>query len=244
MARDVTRLCALVPAAGGGTRAGLDAPKQYHAIAGKCVLAHTLDRLYDALAIDRVFVAIASDDDRYAAAIGTRPGVEPLPCGGLTRAATVANALTILASRCAEDDWILVHDAARPCVPQAALRRLVAAVEDDPVGGLLAVPVADTLKRGDGDAEPRIVRTESRDALWQAQTPQMFRYGLLARAYAAHDAAGATDDALVVERLAARGACAMPRLVAGSRANLKITWPEDFALAASILAAQAAGALA
>jgi len=234
----VTHLYAIVPAAGGGTRAGLDAPKQYHAIAGKTVLAHTLDRLYDALALDRVFVAIASDDDRYVAAIGSRPGVEPLPCGGATRAATVANALRILESRCGENDWILVHDAARPCVPADALRRLVSAVEDDAVGGLLAVPVADTLKRGDGDAEPRIARTEARDGLWQAQTPQMFRYGLLARAYAEHDAEGATDDALVVERLAARGVCAMPRLVAGSRANIKITWPEDFALAEAILAAQ------
>jgi len=234
----VTRRYALVPAAGGGIRAGLGAPKQYYTIGGQTVLAHTLDRLYDALALDRVFVAIAPDDDRYVAAIGTRPGVEPLPCGGLTRATTVANALRILASRCAEDDWILVHDAARPCVPADALRRLVAAVEDDEVGGLLAVPVADTLKRGDGDAEPRIARTEARDGLWQAQTPQMFRYGLLARAYAEHDAEGATDDALVVERLAARGVCAMPRLVAGSRANIKITWPEDFALAEAILAAQ------
>ena len=234
----MTRLYAIVPAAGGGTRAGLGAPKQYHAIAGKTVLAHTLDRLYDALALDRVFVAIAPDDDRYAGAIGTRPGVEPLPCGGVTRAATVTNALRILETRCAEDDWILVHDAARPCVPADALRRLVAAVEDDAVGGLLAVPVADTLKRGDGDAEPRIVRTEARDGLWQAQTPQTFRYGLLARAYAEHDAAGATDDALVVERLAARGLCAMPRLVTGSRANLKITWPEDFAIAEAILKAQ------
>jgi len=123
-------------------------------------------------------------------------------------------------------------------VPADALRRLVAAVEDDEVGGLLAVPVADTLKRGDGDPEPRIARTEARDMLWQAQTPQMFRYGLLARAYAEHDADGATDDALVVERLAARGVCAMPRLVTGSRANIKITWPEDFALAEAILAAQ------
>ena len=234
----MTRRYALVPAAGGGTRAGLGAPKQYFVIGGQCVLAHTLDRLHDALELDRVFVAIAPDDDRYVAAIGTRPGVEPLPCGGLTRATTVANALRVLAGRCADDDWILVHDAARPCVPADALRRLVREVEDDPVGGLLAVPVADTLKRGDGEGEPRILRTEARDALWQAQTPQMFRYGLLARAYAEHDAEGATDDALVVERLAARGACGMPRLVAGSRANLKITWPEDFAIAEAILASQ------
>jgi 2-C-methyl-D-erythritol 4-phosphate cytidylyltransferase len=235
----LTRRYALVPAAGGGTRAGAATPKQYHAIRGQPVLAHTLDRLTGALALDRVFVAIAPDDEHYAVAIGPRRGVEPLPCGGATRALTVANALVLLASRCRPDDWILVHDAARPCVPAEALNRLCEAVENDATGGLLAVPVADTLKRGDGDADPRVDRTEPRDRLWHAQTPQMFRYGVLARAYAAPGNADASDDALVVERLAELGSCAMPRLVAGSRANLKITWPEDFRLAESILASQA-----
>ncbi|MBK6803501.1 MAG: 2-C-methyl-D-erythritol 4-phosphate cytidylyltransferase [Betaproteobacteria bacterium] len=137
-------------------------------------------------------------------------------------------------------DWILVHDAARPCVPAEALQRLVDTLGGDPVGGLLAVPVADTLKHGDGAAdEPRVVRTEDRRQLWQAQTPQMFRYGVLQRACAEPGAIEATDESSLVERLAARGACTMPRLVIGSRANLKITWPEDFALAAAILAAQA-----
>jgi hypothetical protein len=111
----VTRRYALVPAAGGGIRAGLGAPKQYYTIGGQTVLAHTLDRLYDALALDRVFVAIAPDDDRYVAAIGSRPGVEPLPCGGLTRATTVANALRIpLRAALSAGSR---HDAARPCVP-------------------------------------------------------------------------------------------------------------------------------
>jgi len=235
----MSRLYALIPAAGGGSRAGLAVPKQYHALAGKPVLVRTIERLAASLPLAGTFVAIAPADEHYAAAIGARPGVEPLPCGGPTRAATVANALLILKSRCAPDDWILVHDAARPCVPVEALERLVEAVGGDPVGGLLAIPVADTLKHGDGDAEPRVVRTEDRRQLWQAQTPQMFRYGVLVRAYAAPDAADATDDSLVVERLAATGACGMPRLVAGSRANLKITWPEDFALAEAILVAQA-----
>ena len=234
----MTRRYALVPAAGGGTRSGRAVPKQYHPILGKPVLAHTLDRLASALALDGVFVAIAPDDERYAQAIGPRPGVEPLPCGGPTRATTIANALAILRSRCRADDWILVHDAARPCVPVGTLRDLVETLENDPVGGLTAVPVADTLKRGDGDAEPRVARTEARDALWQAQTPQMFRFGVLARAYASGGTADATDDALVVERLAATGACGMPRLVTGSRANLKITFPDDFGLAAAILEAQ------
>lgn len=233
------RLFALIPAAGGGTRTGLGLPKQYHAIAGRPVLAHTIDRLAAALPLSRTFVAIAPGDGHYASAIGARPGVEPLPCGGPTRSATVGNALAMLESRCVPGDWILVHDAARPCVPVEALRRLVLELGDDDVGGLLAMPVADTLKHGDGAPEPRVVRTEDRRQLWQAQTPQMFRYGVLAAAYAAPGADGATDDAQVVERLAARGACRMPRLVAGSRANLKITWSEDFALAAAILSAQA-----
>lgn len=237
----MSRLYALIPAGGGGTRAGLGVPKQYHAILGKPMLVHTIERLASALSFSGVFVAIAPGDEHYAVAVGARRGVEPLPCGGATRAATVANALAMLSSRCGIDDWILVHDAARPCVPVEALRRLVETLDGDSVGGLLAVPVADTLKHGDGSAEPRVVRTEDRRQLWQAQTPQMFRYGVLARAFREPGAAGVTDESAAVELLAARGACAMPRLVAGSRANLKVTWPEDFAIAAAILAAQAEG---
>lgn len=236
----MSRLYALIPAGGGGSRAGLAVPKQYHALLGKPMIVHTIERLASALPLAGMFVAIAPGDEHYARAIGTRPGVEPLPCGGPTRAATVANALAMLASRCASDDWILVHDAARPCVPVEALQRLVETLDGDPVGGLLAVPVADTLKHGDGAAdEPRVVRTEDRRQLWQAQTPQMFRYGVLVRACAEPGAMEATDESSLVERLAERGACTMPRLVTGGRANLKITWPEDFALAAAILAAQA-----
>lgn len=240
----MNRLFALIPAGGGGSRAGVDLPKQYHPILGRPMLAHTIGRLASALPLAATFVAIAPRDDHYAAAVGALPGVEPLPCGGPTRAATVANALAMLASRCAADDWILVHDAARPCVPASALTGLVAALEGDPVGGLLAIPVADTLKRGDGAADARVVRTEDRRPLWQAQTPQMFRYGVLARAFREPGAASVTDESGAVELLAARGACAMPRLVAGSRANLKVTWPEDFAIAAAILAAQAGGGAA
>ena len=132
-----------------------------------------------------------------------------------------------------------MHDAARPCVPESVLVGLVAALEGDAVGGLLAVPVADTLKRAAPDR--RVEATVPREHLWQAQTPQMFRYGVLARAFREPGAAGVTDESAAVELLAARGACAMPRLVAGSRANLKVTWPEDFAIAAAILAAQAEG---
>ena len=137
----MSRLFALIPAGGGGSRAGLAVPKQYHALLGKPMIVHTIERLASALPLAGMFVATAPRDDHYAMAIGARHGVEPLPCGGPTRAATVANALAMLTSRCASDDWILVHDAARPCVPVEAVRRLVDTLGGDPVGGLLAVPV-------------------------------------------------------------------------------------------------------
>lgn len=225
----MTHRYALVPAAGGGTRSGSAVPKQYHAIHGQPVLAHTLDRLAGTLALDHVFVAIAPGDEHYAMAIGVRPGVEPLPCGGATRASTVANALAILASRCRADDWILVHDAARPCVPREALFRLVEAVENDAVGGLLAMPVADTLKRGDGDAEPRVARTEAREGLWQAQTPQMFRLGMLRQALEA-GGDGITDESSAIEAMGAK-----PLLVEAGAQNFKVTYPEDFAMAEAVL---------
>jgi 2-C-methyl-D-erythritol 4-phosphate cytidylyltransferase len=159
-------------------------------------------------------------------------------CGGLTRAATVKGALDWLATRCADDDWVLVHDAARPCVPKAALLRLLAQLWDDPVGGLLAIPVADTLKRADTVAgasadAPRVLATEDRSELWRAQTPQMFRYRVLCQALAGDDRDAVTDESQAIERLGHR-----PRLVLGSPANLKVTWPGDLALAAAILAAQ------
>ena len=133
---------------------------------------------------------------------------------------------------------MLVHDAARPCVPVDALRRLVFELADDAVGGLLAVPVADTLKREDRETPARILRTEDRSGLWCAQTPQMFRYGVLRAAFARPGALAATDEAQAVEALAATGACSRPWLVTGSALNIKVTYPGDLALAAAILAAQ------
>lgn len=233
-----SRLFAVIPAAGGGARFGSGVPKQYALIDGVPLIAHTLDRLAGALPLEATLVALARDDAHYEHAVGARPAVEVLRCGGSTRAETVRNALAVLADRCDADDWILVHDAARPCVPRAALARLVAAVWDDPVGGLLAVPVADTLKRAvpgpDPAVEaPRAIATEEREFLWQAQTPQMFRYGVLVVALAHASAAAATDEAQAVEALGHA-----PRLVRGSPANLKVTYAEDLALATAILATQ------
>jgi 2-C-methyl-D-erythritol 4-phosphate cytidylyltransferase len=234
----MTRLTALVPAAGGGRRFGGETPKQYARIEGRALLARTLDRLSAALSPLDVVVALAPDDALYDTAMGARAGVATLRCGGATRAETVAQALTSLAGRCADDDWILVHDAARPCVPVEDLRRLVAELATDPVGGLLAIPAGDTLKREDACEPGRVLATEDRTRIWQAQTPQMFRFGLLRAAFALPGALDTTDEAQAIEALAATGACLRPRLVAGSAQNIKVTYPSDLALAAAILAAQ------
>ena len=229
------RLIALVPAAGGGSRFGETRPKQYAPLAGRPLLARTMDRLRDALDFHGIAVAIASDDLLYDREIGVRDGVTVLRCGGRTRSDTVRNALQALDGTCRDDDWILVHDAARPCVPHDALARLVEHLRDDDVGGLLAFPVADTLKRGDGDVDaPHVLRTVDRVGLWQAQTPQMFRYGVLARALAQPSAFECTDEAQAVEALGLS-----PRLIRGSHANFKVTYPDDLQLAAAILASQA-----
>ena len=233
----MARLIALVPAAGGGSRFGGTIPKQYAALAGRPLLARTLDRLRDALDPDGIYVVIAPDDLHYDRAIDVRDGVTVLRCGGPTRSDTVRNALHALAGTCGDDDWILVHDAARACVPRDALVRLVSHLEHDAIGGLLAIPVADTLKRSDGDGDaPHVTRTENRAGLWQAQTPQMFRYGVLTRALAHPAARGSTDEAQAVEALGLA-----PRLIRGSQANLKVTFPDDLQLAAAILASQATG---
>lgn len=227
----------LVPAAGGGRRFGSGVPKQYASLAGVPLLARAIDRL-QSLPLELVAVAIAREDAHYEHIVGPREGVELLRCGGLTRAETVRNALQRLEGRFAEDDFVLVHDAARPCVPKSALLRLVGSLWDDPVGGLLAVPVADTLKRAEmqqnGDAAPRVLATEDRSGLWRAQTPQMFRLSVLRRALAQEGALECTDESQAVEWLGLK-----PRLVLGSPSNLKVTYPEDLRHAAAILAAQA-----
>jgi 2-C-methyl-D-erythritol 4-phosphate cytidylyltransferase len=156
-----------------------------------------------------------------------------LKCGGPTRALSVRNALEALASDIDDEDWVLVHDAARPCLDAEALDRLIVGLADDEVGGLLATPVADTLKRADADR--RAVATQSREGLWQAQTPQMFRRALLSRALQHADTA-TTDEAGAVEALGLR-----PKLVDGSPANLKVTYAQDFAMAEALLSMRSRG---
>jgi 2-C-methyl-D-erythritol 4-phosphate cytidylyltransferase len=222
---------AIVPAAGSGSRFGAEKPKQYLDLLGRPLIFHTLAALTACPEIERVWVVLAPDDPwwpRYDwSELG--PKLETVGCGGATRAESVGNGLRAAAMVAADDDWILVHDAARPCLSAAMLATLFAELADDPVGGILAVPVADTLKRAD-DAR-RVAATEPRDGLWQAQTPQMFRYAPLVEALDRHRAV--TDEAGAIEAQGLR-----PRLVKGDSTNLKVTFPADLALAALILRAR------
>ncbi len=217
---------ALVPAAGSGSRMGSELPKQYLDLAGRPMIYHALTALCASPDITRVFVVLAPNDEHFRRYDWSHCGdkLETLYCGGATRAESVANGL--MASEIEPDDWVLVHDAARPCLGQAQLARLITELRNDEVGGILAVPVADTLKRA--DSGQRIARTENRDGLWQAQTPQMFRAGLLIEAL--QTAPNVTDEASAVEALGLH-----PRLVASESTNFKVTYPQDIRLAELLL---------
>lgn len=223
---DHARCFALVPCAGVGSRAGTAAPKQYARLGGRSVVAHTLAALAAVARLEATLVVLAPDDDVFESH-AAHPPHWVVRCGGATRAATVANGLVALRERGAgEHDWVLVHDAARCLLRPAWVERLIDACESDAIGGLLALPVADTLKR---EAQGRVGATVSRAGLWAAQTPQMFRVGLLQRALAAAGDA-VTDEASAVEALGLA-----PRLVIGEAENFKLTWPADFALAERLL---------
>jgi 2-C-methyl-D-erythritol 4-phosphate cytidylyltransferase len=205
-------------------------PKQYLDIAGHPLLWHTVRALCGHPRIAQVFLVLAAGDAVFARHdwrdFATR--LTPLYCGGATRAASVFNGLLAVRDEVGASDWVLVHDAARPCLGGAEVDRLLAALADDDTGGLLAVPVSDTLKRAGGDAH--VVRTEQRDDLWLAQTPQMFPYQLLLAALRVAEFALVTDEASAIEMLGLQ-----PRIVMGSPRNIKVTYPEDLALAELIL---------
>lgn len=224
------RRFALIPAAGFGMRFGAAVPKQYVAISGLPLLRRTIDALNDAIVLEAVFVVLAPDDKLYAERIGDVRGVQALYCGGPTRGESVKNGLAAIGRQATAEDWILVHDAARPCIDVGTLNRLLHELEDEPVGGLLAVPLADALKRAETGAGLRAMSTESREGLWCAQTPQMFRYAILQHAFRNADCARIVDEAQAVEALGVK-----PRLVQGNPANIKVTYAEDVALAEAIL---------
>ena len=231
------RYWALVPAAGIGKRMGTAIPKQYLLLAGRPVITHTLETLLRHPGLAGVVVAIGAEDEWWpevAAGLGADKPLHVVT-GGAERCHSVCRGLDALRGLAAPDDWVLVHDAARPCLGVADLERLMVTLADDAVGGLLAVPVRDTLKQA--DSAGRIATTVDRAALWHALTPQMFRLGLLHEALCAALARGllVTDEAAAME-----AAGFAPRLVEGRADNLKITRPEDLALAEFYLSRAAA----
>jgi 2-C-methyl-D-erythritol 4-phosphate cytidylyltransferase len=219
------RCFALVPCAGVGQRAGTAVPKQYALLAGRPLVAHTLQALHASPAILATLVVIGKHDDHFERLV---PAFEHnrqwlVAAGGATRAQTVINGLAALRERGAVDhDWVLVHDAARCLLRPSWVDRLITACAGDEVGGLLAMPVSDTLKR---EHDGHVLLTLSRQGLWAAQTPQMFRLGLLQQALA-RAGAQVTDEASAVEALGLR-----PLLVQGEWENLKVTWPADLQMA-------------
>jgi 2-C-methyl-D-erythritol 4-phosphate cytidylyltransferase len=229
------RCFALLPCAGVGSRSGAALPKQYVNIAGRAMVAHTLAALQDVSRLAATLVVLAPEDEVFEQHVPGFAGERGWVCrrGGAQRADTVAGGLDELLSRGARpQDWVLVHDAARCLVRAEWVDRLIDACLVDEVGGLLALPVADTLKRAE---EGRVAETLSRSDKWAAQTPQMFRIGMLRDALARAGTA-VTDDASAIEALGLR-----PLLVEGDAANLKVTWPSDFMLAERVLAARTKG---
>ena len=228
----MSRYWAVVPAAGSGRRFGGPTPKQYLLLHGQPVMLHSIDRLCRFLPLSACVVAI-SDGDQHAAQLPyASPDKVRFVIGGAERMDSVLAGLRALQVEADPQDWVLVHDVARPCITQNSLSKLRQTLKDDPVGGLLAVPVRDTLKRG---LNGQIEHTVSREHLWQCQTPQMFRYGLLL---------AALEDAVAQQRLVTDEASAMElaghtvRLVEGRSDNIKITYTDDLALASAILAAE------
>ncbi|MDP1519479.1 2-C-methyl-D-erythritol 4-phosphate cytidylyltransferase [Porticoccus litoralis] len=219
----------IVPAAGVGSRFGAPVPKQYQSLAGKTVVEHTLERL---LAVNDAIVVVAvHPNDTYwqQLAVFDHPRIRTVH-GGKERADSVRLALECLTREAHTDDWILVHDVARPCVRVAEVQHLMQSLEDHRVGGVLAVPVSDTVKRVEQGDD--IAGTEDRNKLWLAQTPQMFRYGMLSWSLntAVRQGWQPTDESAAVERLGHT-----PMVVEGSRDNIKITRQEDLEIAEAIL---------
>ncbi|MDP2262018.1 MAG: 2-C-methyl-D-erythritol 4-phosphate cytidylyltransferase [Hydrogenophaga sp.] len=226
------RCHALLPSAGTGSRAGTASPKQYQPLAGLPLVLHTLGALQAVARIERCVVVVAAGD-RFLSV--DAPDVDVVPCGGDSRAASVFNGLDWLLDQGAQPhDWVLVHDAARCLVTPEEVNALLDACWADAVGGLLALPLPDTLKAG---RDGRVASTVDRSDKWLAQTPQMFRLGALREALATRASTGfqgVTDEASAMEM-----AGHSPLLVRGSARNFKVTYPEDFALAESILASRA-----
>lgn len=223
------RFFVLIPAAGAGARAGAALPKQYAPLLGKPMLLHTM-AAFGAVPDLAGIHLVVSPEDEWLETLGGSGFPEHFQIhrvGGETRAQSVLNGLRAMQAQ--PTDWVLVHDAARPCITPAMIEGLMAALRDDDVGGLLALPVPDTVKRA--DSEGRVAETISREGLWFAQTPQMFRYGALCAALERFPEV--TDEAGAIERTGLK-----PKLVIGDARNIKVTYPADFALAEKYLGAR------
>lgn len=228
----------IVPAAGIGRRFGSVRPKQYVHLCGEPLLAHVLRRLLSEPRVDAVVVALAVDDSHWEQLLPL-PSHKPIwtTTGGAHRGASVLAGLQTLAEKGANDnDWVLVHDAARPCLCAEDLRNLIDSLYDDQVGGLLATPLVDTLKRS--QSSQRVEATVPRTGLWRALTPQMFHFGPLRSALLQAEADGiqVTDESMAMEL-----AGLQPRLICGSGDNIKVTGPDDLALAEGIISGLSSG---
>ena len=225
-----SKLIALVPAAGMGTRLGDALPKQYLDLNGVPMIFHALKALAAVKRIDKIVVVLSPEDKHWRASsaifdsLGAR--ISAAYIGGQSRGESVANGLAHIEAEMAKDDWVMVHDAARPCIRTELVEQFIDELESDLVGGLLALPLADTIKLDDGDL--RVAKTIPRDGIWRAQTPQMFRFGLLKNAL--RDFMEATDESQAIESIGHR-----PKLVMGDSANLKVTYAPDLQLAGLLL---------
>lgn len=221
------RYFALIPAAGVGARMAASGPKQYLKIGGKPMLRHAIDAFLFSELIAHTYVVVSADDPVIDSIVPSH-GVTVLRCGGASRMESVRNGLAALGATLRDNDWVLVHDAARPGLDEGLIEKLITSTGEHPVGGLLALPVVDTVKRSMAGE----VGTVSREGLWLAQTPQMFRYKLLREALdAARDPSQITDDASAVEALGLS-----PKLVEGHPRNMKVTLPSDVRIAEMYLA--------
>ncbi|MDI9330826.1 MAG: 2-C-methyl-D-erythritol 4-phosphate cytidylyltransferase [Alphaproteobacteria bacterium] len=228
------RLHVLVPAAGSGSRAGTSKPKQYQALAGMPLVVHTLKAMALIQGLDSLNVVVSPGDNQMGGVLQCHPSLSQVrvwPVGGETRAASVGAGLQALLDHgAAPGDWVLVHDAARCLIQAPWVEELIRCCRDDAVGGLLALPLPDTLKQA--DATLRVRATLERTDKWLAQTPQMFRLGLLQNALK-HAGSSVTDEASAIE---AQGL--QPLLVRGNALNFKVTYPEDLLLAQCVLQAR------
>lgn len=235
-----SRYFLIIPAAGSGKRMGLQSAKQFLSVQGKSILQHTLQRFSAVPGLELTVLALNLQDQASTDFLTALPAALQqrlrIVAGGAERMHSVQCALEALQGEAADDDWVLVHDAVRPCVRAADVIKLMGTLANEPAGGLLALPVRDTLKRAAADGH--VLSTLDRTNVWQAATPQMFRYAVLVQALAAAQAAGVqvTDEAAAVERLG------LPvKLVPGHADNIKLTWPEDLALLEALLAVTSAG---